>query len=125
MSSFIDEALLGGILGGVVVALCAAWLLYVRNHLWRELLRRNGWDEAVRELGLEEGRERFGPHLLARGAVDGCEVRLVGTAATGVPRLRVTWVDPRSGVRRQARRPLEQTGSVTSWVREAVRGDGV
>jgi hypothetical protein len=80
ISSYIDQAMIGGVLTGLLVGLAILWLLYAQNSLWRLSLEDRA-GVALRNVeerfGLSRLPSGFGPRVRSRGAVGSWQVDLV------------------------------------------------
>ena len=83
VGSYIDPAVVGGILSGVLLAVAAAWVLFAQNALWRIHLRAlsNACFKNIGRVGtFSLNSEGFGPQIRWLGTVQGevVVVRLKG-----------------------------------------------
>ncbi len=79
IGSYIDQAMIGGILTGLLVGLAMLWLLYAQNSLWRLSLEDRAGDALSRveeRFGLSRLPPGFGPRVRSRGAVGSWQVDL-------------------------------------------------
>ena len=79
ISSYIDQAMIGGILTGLLVGVAMLWLLYAQNSLWRLSLedRAGASLRHVEErFGLSRLPPGFGPRVRSRGAMGSWQVDL-------------------------------------------------
>jgi len=79
ISSYIDQAMIGGILTGLLVGLAMLWLLFAQHSLWRLSLEDRA-AAALRQVEERFGLSRlppgFGPRVRSRGAVGSWQVDL-------------------------------------------------
>jgi hypothetical protein len=79
ISSYIDQAMIGGVLTGLLVGVGILWLLYAQNSLWRLSLedRAGASLRHVEErFGLTRVPPGFGPQVRSRGSVGNWQVEL-------------------------------------------------
>ena len=108
VGSYIDQALLGGILTALLLLGGGTWLLYAQNALWRLHLGQSA-GEALRDLeeglGLTREPKGFGPWLRSRGTVGSWEVRVELRGGAKGLQARLKAKGPRRVVR--ASKPLD------------------
>jgi hypothetical protein len=118
ISSYIDQAMIGGILTGLLVGVGILWLLYAQNSLWRLSLEDRA-GAALRHVeerfGLTRVPAGFGPRVKSRGIVGSWEVELAIRGGILGVRVDLKAKGP-AGVIRQ-RGPLEPVvGDLDVWL---------
>jgi hypothetical protein len=110
---YVDESVLGSVLGGVVVVLGMIWALWAVGWVRRVELRER-LEPTLRALGLSWGADGLGALVRAQGSVEARPVSLELRAPGDVARLRVAgeaWRKVPVGELAATLRPLERAPS--------------
>ena len=110
---YIDETVVQSALGGILLLVAGAWVLWAAAWLRRIELRAMA-EGAAEAMGMELSREGWGPEQRAVGTVQGVPVELRWRRAVGPLRVRA-----RVGGGRWQEAP---TDALPAWVAEAVSG---
>lgn len=110
---YIDETVVQSALGGILLLVAGAWVLWAAAWLRRIELRATA-EAAAQALGMELRREGWGPEQRAVGMVRGVPVELCWRRAVGPMHVRA-----RVGAGRWQEAPADALGD---WVARAVSG---
>ncbi len=118
ISSYIDQAMIGGILTGLLVGVAILWLLFAQNSLWRLSLEDRG-GAALRHVegrfGLSRLPPGFGPRIRTRGEVGGWQVDLAIRGGVLGDRVQLRAKGPGGVIRGSA--PLDRVvGDLDVWL---------
>jgi len=108
VDSYIDQALIGGVLTGVLLLLGVLWLLYAQNALWRLHIAEQAEPALSRleeRFRLQRQAKGFGPWVRSRGSIGPWEVMVELSGGVRGPRARLRAVAGRKVIRSE--RPLE------------------
>lgn len=118
--SYIDQALVGGILSGLLLLLVVMWVLFALNALWRVHLRSLA-DAQLQALFEEHGfvaiPNGFRPQIGAVGEIAGQRVVLVLKAGAGGVFANLV-LGPKGEQRKVAEPLANLEGSLSGWIHQ-------